>query len=280
VDPSGTLGCLMTDVEAWSRVADPNRRVGRAVEYHAEIGSTNDRARELLASPGGEGVAVVSDLQTAGRGRRGRAWVSPPGVNLMVSVSFKPDIAPELSSLLGLSVGLALRSACGSVAPDAGLAIRWPNDLVDGLGRKVAGVLIETVLADGRLTEAVIGMGINANWRREEMPPEIAAQATSLLKLAGSPIDRVVLLGRLLDALDAEFRALERGESPIGQARAASWLDGREVELDLGEQVLAGRVAGLGDDGSLLLDATEGRLALAMGVVVRVMDAAPAGVSS
>jgi BirA family transcriptional regulator, biotin operon repressor / biotin---[acetyl-CoA-carboxylase] ligase len=268
----------MTDSLAWSGAADPARRVGRTVEHHAEIGSTNDRARDLLSSPDGEGVAVVADLQTVGRGRRGRAWLSPPGVNLMVSVALRPNVAPEHSSLLGLSVSLALREACSSAAPDAGLAIRWPNDLVDGSGRKVAGVLIETVLADGRLVEAVIGMGINANWSRAEMPPEIALQATSLLELAGGPIDRALLLRRLLDALDAEIRALERGESPIGRARAASWLDGREVEVDLGEQVLAGRVAGLGEDGSLLLDAAEGRLALAMGEVVRVSDAVPVGV--
>ena len=270
----------MTDSLAWFGAANPARRVGRAVEHHAEIGSTNDRARELLSSPDGEGVAVVADLQTAGRGRRGRTWVSPAGVNLMVSVALRPDVPPELSSLLGLCVALALRSACSSVAPSAGLGIRWPNDLVDGLGRKVAGVLIETVLADGRLAEAVIGMGINANWQQEEMPPEIAAQATSLLELAGSPVDRVDLLGHLLDALDGEIQALERGESPIERARAVSWLDRHEVEVDLGDQVLAGRVAGLGDDGSLLLDAAEGRLALAMGEVVRVMDAAPARVSS
>jgi BirA family transcriptional regulator, biotin operon repressor / biotin---[acetyl-CoA-carboxylase] ligase len=267
----------MTDVEAWSRVADPSRRVGRTVEYHAEIGSTNDRARELLASADGEGVAVVADLQTAGRGRRGRVWVSPPGVNLMVSVAFRPDIAPDLSSLLGLSVGLALQSACGSTAPDAGLAIRWPNDLVDAHGRKVAGVLIETVMTDGRLSEAIIGMGINANWRSEEMPAEIALQATSLLELTGAPVDRPMLLGHVLDALDAELRALDRGESPISRAREASWLEGRQVEVDLGEQVLAGRVAGLGDDGSLLLDAAQGRVALTMGEVMRVTDVVPAG---
>jgi BirA family biotin operon repressor/biotin-[acetyl-CoA-carboxylase] ligase len=270
----------MTGSQEWSSAADPSLRVGRAVEHHAEISSTNDRARDLLEAPGGEGVAVVADLQTAGRGRRGREWVSPLGVNLMVSVAFRPQVAAEHSSLLGLSVSLAVLEACSSVAPSAGLAIRWPNDLVDGAGRKVAGVLIETVLADGRLAEAVIGMGINVNWQREEMPPEIAAQATSLIELTGGPVDRVALLGRLLDALDAEIRPLERGESPIGRARAASWLDGRDVEVDLGEQVLDGRVAGLGDDGSLLLDAPKGRLALAMGEVVRVIDATPAGVSS
>jgi BirA family biotin operon repressor/biotin-[acetyl-CoA-carboxylase] ligase len=269
----------MTDEAGWARAADPARRIGHAVEFHAEIGSTNDRARDALAEPSGEGLAVVADLQTAGRGRRGRAWLSPAGVNLMVSLALRPRVRPELSSLLGLSVAMALREACAWAAPAAGLAIRWPNDLVDRDGRKVAGILIETVLAEGRLVEAVIGMGINANWSRDEMPPEIAAQATSIRELTGSPIDRPALLRRLLDALDLEIRALERGESPIVRARTASWLDGREVEVDVGEQSFSGRVAGLGDDGSLLVDAPAGRLALAMGEVVRVNDRAPAGVS-
>lgn len=269
----------MTDESGWAGAADPARRIGRAVEFHSEIGSTNDRARAALAEPGGEGLAVVADLQTAGRGRRGRVWLSPPGVNLMVSLALRPQVPAELSSLLGLSVALALREACSGVAPSAGLAIRWPNDLVDRDGRKVAGILIETVLADGRLVEAVIGMGINANWSRNEMPPEIAAQATSLWELTGSPVERPALLSRLLEALDLEIQALERGESPISRARTASWLDGREVEVDAGEQSVSGRVAGLGDDGSLLVDAPTGRVALAMGEVVRVNDRAPAGVS-
>lgn len=269
----------MTDEADWSQAADPARRIGRAVEFHAEIGSTNDRARAALAEPDGEGLAVVADVQTAGRGRRGRGWLSPPGVNLMVSVALRLRVQPELSSLLGLSVALALRDACASVAPSAGLAIRWPNDLVDREGQKVAGILIETVLADGRLIEAVIGMGINANWPRDEMSAEIAERATSLISLTGGPIDRPALLGRLLAALDGEIRALERGHSPIAHARAASWLDGREVEVDLGGQTVAGQVAGLGDDGSLLVDAAEGRVALAMGEVVRVLDPASVGVS-
>ena len=78
---------------AWSAAADPSRRIGRAVEFHAEIDSTNDRAREALDEPGvGDGLAVVADLQTAGRGRRGRTWTSPSGVNLMLSVAVRPRI--------------------------------------------------------------------------------------------------------------------------------------------------------------------------------------------
>ena len=269
----------MTDPADWSRAADPERRIGRAVEFHAEIGSTNDRAREALAEPGGEGLAVVADLQTAGRGRRGRTWISPAGANLLVSVAWRPRIEPRLAGLLGVAAALAVRDACASLVPDAGLSIRWPNDLVDAGGRKVAGLLVETALEGGELTEVVVGMGINANWLPAAMPVEIAEGATSLQALLGAPVDRVLLLGQLLAALDAEARALERGESPVGRLREVSWLDGRLVEVDTGATTIEGRAAGIADDGSLLLDAEVGRVALSVGEVARVHEALPLAVA-
>lgn len=268
----------MTDPADWSRAADPARRIGHAVEFHAEIASTNDRARAALHEPGGEGLAVVADLQTAGRGRRGRSWVSPTGANLLLSVALRPAIAPRLSGLLGVAAALAVRDACASLAPDAGLAIRWPNDLVAHDGRKVAGLLVETALESGELAEAVIGIGINVNWLPADMPPQIAGGATSLLALTGTPIDRVVLLRRVLDALDAELRAVEHGEAPLARLRASSWLDGRRVEVDTGAETISGLVAGIADDGSLLLDAEVGRLALSVGEVARVHEPLPAAV--
>lgn len=249
------------------------------MEFHAEIASTNDRARAALAERGGEGLAVVADLQTAGRGRRGRTWISPPGANLLFSVGWRPAIAPRLAGLLGGSAALAARDACAALVPEARLAIRWPNDVVDADGRKVAGLLVETALEGGELTEAVVGIGINVNWLPAEMPPEIGGSATSLQVLLGSPIDRVALLGSVLGALDAEVEALERGESPLPRLRDASWLDGREVEVDTGAATIAGRVAGIADDGSLLLDAEVGRLALSVGEVVRVQEAPRAAVA-
>ena len=269
----------MTDSADWSRAADPARRIGHAVEFHGEIASTNDRSREALTEPGGEGLAVVADLQTAGRGRRGRTWISPAGTNLLFSVGWRPAIAPRLAGLLGGSAALAVRDACAALVPDAGLAIRWPNDAVDADGRKVAGLLVETALEGGELTEAVVGIGINVNWLPAEMPTEIADSATSMQELVGSPIDRVALLGSVLGALDTEIAALERGESPLPRLRAASWLDGREVEVDTGTATIAGRVAGIADDGSLLLDAEVGRLALGVGEVARVHQSAPAAVA-
>src|ERR1700693_979646 len=101
----------MTKTGQWSAVDDSRRRVGRRIEFHATIGSTNDRAWELLR--GGEsGVAVVADLQTAGRGRHGRSWSSPSGLTLMVSVGFRPDISAPDAWQLGAATALALLDTC------------------------------------------------------------------------------------------------------------------------------------------------------------------------
>ncbi|HEX5579088.1 MAG TPA: biotin--[acetyl-CoA-carboxylase] ligase, partial [Candidatus Limnocylindria bacterium] len=214
---------------AWAMAEDPSRRIGRTIEFHAEIGSTNDRAREALAAGIGDGLVVVADLQTAGRGRRGRTWTSPTGVNLMLSAGLRPRLAPADAGLLGIVAALAVRDACAALAPGADLRVRWPNDVVTADGRKVAGLLVETALEDGRLSEAIIGSGINVNWPRAAMPDEVRERATSLLDLLGRPVDRVALLSAVLDRLDAGIAALERGDSPVSQLAAVSALDGRQV---------------------------------------------------
>lgn len=264
----------MIQAPDWQAAADPARRVGHAVEHLATIGSTNDRARAALAEAGGEGRAVVADHQEAGRGRRGRTWLSPPGRNLMVSVGVRPRLEPARAGLLGIGAALAIRDACHSLVPAATLSIRWPNDVVTADGLKVAGLLLETTLAGEWVADAVIGVGINVNWRREEMPGEIVGRATSLAELAGAQLDRVALLRALLQRLDHEISALEAGRSPVERFREASALDGRHVEVEVGEDRLDGIAAGIADDGSLLLDTPAGRLALSVGEVVTVRDAA------
>jgi BirA family biotin operon repressor/biotin-[acetyl-CoA-carboxylase] ligase len=265
----------MTDASAWQRAADPARRIGRAVEFHPSIGSTSDRARELLAV-GDQGTAVVADLQTAGRGRRGRTWESSPGVNLMVSVAFRPSLEGPALGWLGLAAALAARQACVTAAGGRPVWLRWPNDLVAADGAKLGGVLVETALAEGRPAEAVVGIGINANWRRADMPTEIAERATSLREMAGADVDRVALLGVLLAALDDEVRGLEAGRSPVPRAREADALAGRWVSVETGRAVLAGRAAGIDDDGALLLEVDGARRALHVGEVVSVRDAVTA----
>jgi len=256
----------------WSLAADPARRIGHAIEHHATIGSTNDRARAALLESGTDGLAVVAEHQSAGRGRRGRTWVSPPGANLMISVAFRPRLDPARAGLLGLAAALAVRDACVAAVPGAALGVRWPNDVVTADGLKVAGLLLETTLAEDRLADAVIGAGINVNWPRAEMPDEIAGRATSLADIAGRPVDRVALLRALLGRLDAEVAALESGGSPVERLRLAWVLDGRGVVVEVGEESVEGTAAGIADDGELLLDTPAGRLALSVGEVVAVRD--------
>ena len=260
----------MTD---WQRADRPRRRIGHGVEVHATIGSTNDRARELLDEPDGEGRAVVTEEQTAGRGRRGRSWLSPPGRNVMLSVAVRPRMAAADAWQLGLAAALAARRACAAMAP---VALKWPNDIVSDDGEKVGGLLLETTIGGDMVTTAVIGIGLNVNWRRAEMPAEIAARATSLSDLAGVPIDRADLLTSLLDALDDELVAVEFGRSPLERYRQVCATLGTAVGIETGRGRVEGQAVEIDERGALVIETLGGRLALTSGEIVRVRSGAPA----
>jgi BirA family transcriptional regulator, biotin operon repressor / biotin---[acetyl-CoA-carboxylase] ligase len=260
----------MTD---WHRAERPSRRIGSSLEAHASIGSTNDRARALLDEPAGEGRAVLAEEQTAGRGRRGRSWVSPPGRNLMLSVALRPRIRAAEAWQLAMAAALAVRTACAAFSP---VDLKWPNDLVAGDGAKVGGLLLETTIDGDRVTAAVIGIGINVNWPRSAMPAELAAGATSLSELAGAPVDRVDLLTRLLDALDEEIVAVDAGTSPLGRYRRACATLGSDVAVDLAEGRITGRAAAIDEHGALVVDTADGRIAVTSGEIQQLRVGAPA----
>ena len=250
-------------------VARPGGRIGHRIEVHAAIGSTNDRAAELLRA-GDEGTAVVAEVQTSGRGRRGRSWVSPAGVNLTVSVGVRPRLAAADAWRLGLAVALAARTAC---EPVAAIAVKWPNDVVATDDSKVGGVLVETTITADRLNTAVIGIGINVNWRSSDMPPEIAGGATSLADLCGRAVDRATLLGRLLTALEREVEWLEAGESPLERYRDACSTLGRPVEVRAGDRIVAGTAVGLTPKGGLVVETAGGPVSFDTGEVTQVRPA-------
>jgi BirA family biotin operon repressor/biotin-[acetyl-CoA-carboxylase] ligase len=253
--------------------ARPGSRIGHRVELHATIGSTNDRARALLAEPDGEGVAVVAEEQLSGRGRRGRTWSSPPGVNLLLSVGLRPDLAARDAWQLGQAVALAARSACSSAAP---VELKWPNDLVTRDGRKIGGLLVETAVDGDRLAEAVVGIGLNVNWLPADMPSELAPSASSLSELAGATVDRAQLLRRLLAALEIELAGVEAGSSPLDRYRAACRTLGTTVEVDVGGRPLRGTAVDVDATGALVLRTDDGPVAIASGEVVRARPTVPA----
>jgi BirA family biotin operon repressor/biotin-[acetyl-CoA-carboxylase] ligase len=251
--------------DVWNAAADPRRRIGHAVEYVPVIGSTNDRVRALLAQPGGEGRVVVADLQTDGRGRLGRTWQSPSGVNLTLSVGLRPRLAAADAWMLSATAALAVLDAARRYAS---LSVKWPNDILAADGRKVAGILIETSIDGERVRDAAIGIGLNVNWLRSEMPADLEARATSLADLAGTRLDRVALLGSLLDHLDVGVADLESGSTPVERYRRACVTIGRDVGVDGLAGRIEGRAIAIDDHGGLVVETTDGPVTVTSGDVV------------
>jgi BirA family biotin operon repressor/biotin-[acetyl-CoA-carboxylase] ligase len=251
------------------------RRIGHRVERHKSIGSTNDRARELLAGADGHGSVVVAEEQTSGRGRRGRTWQSPPGRNLLISVALVPELAAAEAWRLGLATALAVAEACDAIAP---VALKWPNDIVAVAdGRKLGGMLIETMAEGDRLSGAVLGIGINVNWQRAEMPSDLQPDATSLADLAGGPVDREALLDRLLIGLEAEIASIEEGDSPLERYRARCSTLGSAVRVETVEGTVHGRAVDLDATGALVVEDRRGeRHVVTGGEVTGVRPAVPA----
>jgi len=220
-------------------------RLGRPRLHLRETGSTNARARELAAAGAPHGTIVTADLQTAGRGRQGRAWTTPAGQALAVSL-----VVRDPDPLLSLRAGLAVADLAGP-----GARVKWPNDvLLDG--RKVAGVLVE-----GRPQEhwAVVGMGVNAALDLAALPAELHGRAGTL---GLRPRDLPRALAQLMEALEARL-----GEPPpavLEALRARDALAGRPVRWEGG----SGTAAGIAPDGALLVRLDGGgELGLAAGEV-------------
>lgn len=216
---------------------------------------------------------MVAELQTAGRGRRGRTWTSPLGANLTVSVAVRPRLDAADAWMLAAAAALAAHAACSAFAR---VELKWPNDVVSPDGTKLGGLLVETVVDDDRIADAVIGIGINVNWRRDEMPAELAATATSLSELTGDVVSREVLLAALLDALDAEVVALEAGTSPAARYRTACATLGTEVEVETGSSRVSGRAVDIDACGALVVETGDGTVHLATGEIARLRSAVQA----
>jgi BirA family transcriptional regulator, biotin operon repressor / biotin---[acetyl-CoA-carboxylase] ligase len=204
------------------------------------VGSTNDVVRDWLADGTAEVCLAVADEQTAGRGRSGRRWQAPAGGALLLSLGFRPTwIAPDRVWQLAATASLAMARAASAVAglADGTIRLKWPNDLVvetEALGlRKLGGVLGETVGLGTDDPRVIVGIGLNADWRSDDFPAELAGSMTSLRQLsADRPIDTVRLLDAFVARLADGIEALRDGRFD-----AAAWSDhqltnGRSIRLE------------------------------------------------
>jgi len=222
--------------------------IGRAIEYHASIRSTQERARELAAA-GSPRVLVVADEQTAGQGTRGRRWHAPPGTSLLASWVFRP--APAEPALFALLAGVAVARALEGLGVE-GAHLKWPNDVELGQ-KKVAGALAHAT-TDGEGGSLVLGIGVNVHQRPDDFPRELRDTATSVA-IAGHAVDRLSLLVDLTRELDRVAGRDER-KAAMDEWRRRSSLLGREVEVVRnGQPLLRGHARDIADDGALLVGA-------------------------
>lgn len=235
---------------------------GWRLVIHEELASTSDQLIRLAEAGEPEGLAILARRQGAGRGRSGRAWQSPPG-NLYLSALLRPRGPAREAAQWGLLAGLALIEAAREIDPEpAALRLKWPNDLLRH-GAKCAGILAESMLApDGGLAWLVLGFGVNL-----AAAPALPDRPTACLGRAEPP---ETFAARLLGRLD-RWRAVQstQGFQPI----RAAWEEfgpcrGQPISARSGAGTIIGAFAGLGPDGSLLLDTGEGRRTIAAGEVL------------
>ena len=230
-----------------------NQLIGKTIEYYDELPSTNQRAKELLTSVD-EGTVVLAEMQTAGRGRLGRGWFSPPGTGIWLSIILRPPFSPLELPKLNLLAVVALSRAVKN-ALDFRPLVKWPNDLYYE-DRKLSGILTEVSGELGRLEHVIVGVGINVNQRINDFPPELRTKASSLRMAAGCFVDRKDLLRKYLQCFEEEyFHALEQGfNRSLDYCRQYTATLGRPVEVDDGRKVYRGEAVAIADDGALIIE--------------------------
>ena len=235
--------------------------IGREIIYFNSIVSTNDKAFEIgRQRENPEGIVVVADMQTHGKGRLGRRWISPPGLNLYFTVLLKPLLTPEESLMLVLAAAVAVTTA---IRKYTGLDawIKWPNDILIN-GKKACGILTETKSGGDGINLVAIGIGINVNMPLNAFADDIKPLATSLKIESGSTLERDKILGQVLAELEHAYKNLLTGDK---RALINGWLRlnctiGSKVAVGSRDGVLSGIAAGINDKGELLVRLSSGEV--------------------
>lgn len=239
--------------------------VGKRALFFPEIGSTNIRAKQEAEEGAPEGTLIVSDHQTAGRGRRGRAWDSPAGCNIYFTLMLRPKISPEEAPMMTLLMALAVAGAMESLHRESGLQtaspqIKWPNDIVLD-GKKVCGILTEMSVEQAYIQYVVIGVGINV--RKQAFPEEIAATATSMEEAWNLPVARCELIGRICSEFEGLYETFLEAHSlaPMRETYESFLANkGRKVRVLDPAGEYEGTALGINDRGELLVETAEGSI--------------------
>lgn len=236
--------------------------VGRRVVYLTSTSSTQDVARNEAESNAPSGTVVMAEEQLSGRGRFGRAWVSPSGKNLYFTLIMRPPLQQlrSLSIIAPLAVAVAVEKCTGISA-----RIKWPNDVLIN-GRKLSGILIETELSGQSVKYALVGIGVNVNFDVEAS--EVADIATSVKRELGHETSREELFATLLNQFEALYEKAARGREVLQEWRSRLATLGCQVKVTFGGHVEDGLAEDVDADGNLILLRADGsRVAIEAGEV-------------
>jgi BirA family biotin operon repressor/biotin-[acetyl-CoA-carboxylase] ligase len=268
---SGSIRGIAPDLaSAPQRLLAGGGSLGRPMYLLATTTSTNDEAKRAARQGAPHGATWVAEMQTAGRGRQGRAWVSAPGEGLLASVLLRDELVPSRLPQTALVAGLAVRDAVARAAPEARVTMKWPNDVLVG-PKKIAGILVEAITVGSRVDAVVVGIGVNVHTR--VFPAEVEGRATSVALVASGqgPPDRASLLADLLTTLDRDLVVVASRGLGLLRARleAADALRGRRVRSDSGDEGVA---SGIDDEGRLLVRGEDGAVRAWIAGEVHLVD--------
>ncbi len=242
--------------------------VGQQFHFLPQCASTNAEIHAAVVKNGAtaEGLTILADHQTAGRGQRGNEWQAPAGQNLTFSVLLRPTFLAATSQFaLSMAVALAGHDTLRGLLPAPAAAaarIKWPNDLYLA-DQKVGGILIENTLRGPHLSGSVIGIGLNVN--QLEFDPALP-NPTSLALAAGQPLDRAAVLTQLLANLEARYLALRGGAATRQQAEylAKLYRFDQPTRFVYADETSIGRISGIDESGRLLIKLPQGQRAFAL----------------
>lgn len=226
--------------------------LGREIEYYTWTKSTNEDAWGLIEDGANEGTLVITDNQTAGKGRAGRRWVSVPGKSLTTSLILKPELDSRLAGWFPLLTGIAIVDALKELGLNTKL--KWPNDVMVH-GKKLGGILCESRIHGSILEWVVIGIGLNINEQENELPVDL--NATSFFMESSSSIQRELVLAKILNNLELHYNTLK--ENRGAKTLLKFWTErcnhvNKTVKFEADNDIQEGIFIGINNDGAAIIN--------------------------
>lgn len=234
------------------------QEIGTKIHAFSHVDSTNTVAFRLALNGASEGEVVVVESQTAGKGRMGRQWESPSGVNIYLSIILRPPFPPSKIPMITLMTAIVCAEAIEEVT-EVLPAIKWPNDLLID-EKKIGGILTEADMEMDRINFVIVGIGINVNIPARAFPPSIRDTATSLQEAFGKEVSRVPLIQALLRKFELWYTRFKegRGEKIKRRWEELSQIRGKEVSVDFMGETVKGQALEIDADGALLVQEAGG----------------------